>query len=166
MHFYGLMGLFMSPFEPLCNAFWPFKTNLRAEKEKYLIKRTKQRVTLHQKDCSQVVHANTSSMEVVSSKHNPYCQTIHIYGTKALKRVLRPRLKIHFLLLSGEMISRSNAKYLTHEYIETEYTTKSRLKIRNFGPEDIGVYKCTCKNIMNAGDRVEGLVYLALSKSL
>ena len=71
-----------------------------------------------------------------------------------------------FRLLSvpGEMISMSNSKYLTHEFILSEYSIRSRLTIRDFNSQDIGIYKCTCKNVMNTGDRVEGMVFLAMEK--
>lgn len=38
----------------------------------------------------------------------------------------------------------------------------SRLTIRDFVREDVGVYKCVCKNEVTNGrrDRVEGSVYL------
>ena len=68
--------------------------------------------------------------------------------------------------VAGEMISRSNSKYLTHEFILSEYSIRSRLTIRDFNPADIGIYKCTCKNDMNTGDRVEGMVFLALEKGI
>jgi hypothetical protein len=69
--------------------------------------------------------------------------------------------------LSGETISTNTEKYLQHEYVLNEYSMRSRLTIRDFSEkDDIGEYKCVCKNEINnsGGDRVEGSVFLTLER--
>ena len=75
----------------------------------------------------------------------------------------------NFLNLSptnlGEQLAASTSKYMKQEYTLNEYTIRSELTIRNFQPNDIGTYKCVCKNGMNLGgtsDHVVGLVYIDL----
>ena len=66
---------------------------------------------------------------------------------------------------SGEIQSTSG-KYRKKEYDLNEYTVKSKLTITNFGFDDVGVYKCICKNDMNIlGDKVEGQISIKLKSS-
>lgn len=56
---------------------------------------------------------------------------------------------------------------MKNEYTINEYTIQSELTIRDFRAEDIGTYRCVCKNGMNRGgssDQVEGLVYIDFKK--
>lgn len=64
---------------------------------------------------------------------------------------------------SGEIQS-SSGKYRKKEYDIEEYMVRSRLTILNFGTEDVGVYKCVCKNDMNTlGDKVEARIVVNLA---
>lgn len=68
-------------------------------------------------------------------------------------------------LTSGEIQS-SSGKYRKKEYDIEEYMVRSRLTILNFGPEDVGTYKCVCKNDMNLlGDKVQAKISVGLATS-
>lgn len=64
-------------------------------------------------------------------------------------------------LHTGNILSESNSKYSMGKFQIGEYKTRSQLIISDFTEEDVGIYKCICKNAMNSNnDRVEGLIYL------
>ncbi len=49
----------------------------------------------------------------------------------------------------------------------SEYAMSSRLTVRDFSLDDVGAYKCVCKNEVSSGDgpghqRVEGVVLLSV----
>ena len=65
---------------------------------------------------------------------------------------------VHFL---DRMIS-TNQKYEVYEYALGAYTVRSRLKIRNFGPADVGIYNCVCKNFLSSNKGVKGKVNIQM----
>lgn len=69
-------------------------------------------------------------------------------------------------IFSGETLSTNTEKYMQHEFEQeqNDYSMYSRLTIKDFSREDVGVYKCVCKNEVTNGrrDRVEDSVYLSM----
>ena len=67
---------------------------------------------------------------------------------------------------TGETLSPNTEKYMQHhiEQEQNDYSMYSRLTIKDFSREDVGVYKCVCKNEVTNGmrDRSEDSVYLTM----